>query len=654
MKKLFTLALALSVAFTGFSQVAKVSSKISTKHAAQAISVTGNEVFQNVGSQANMTRNEAELDYTYYDWQTNTAAKNQTMNFPDGCVGISYVYSGDTDHTDRGTLVAIYNPTTEEWTTSEGKIEDHKTGFGCAARYGQNGIVVVSRNPSSSTCEVYIIEDKDNLPHGDLAPVYIMDPIHNPHFPAVMCTGPDHKNIHILVTGLNEVTEDGQTNPFYYFRSMDGGTTWDEYMTIPELGRQFCPQYGSGQDAYFIENTGGDQLSIVVNTRRGDGVVLTSNDNGNSWDRTEYYHHPGIDVDFGDPQNGGVMYMYPRWTSALYDNNGILHLAYEFGGGSGDATSTSYYPLIGGIGYWNEEMPYHGESAPQYGCDPNNPMPMVPGNPFIMDSAYISQDIYSSWWLWSNATHPMWNEYIGYVTPLDEYEHPLEDPYSATEFIDWSSLTIDSHGHYNGGVCEMPVLVKTPGDDLFVAVWIAMDEHNTGGATGGQYFMKLFTRASLDKGLTWTPMQQITSDFMYQLSECVYPQAAITGNTLVVACQMDQEPDSYLIGSGGDAMPDDNYYQAFTFDLTELFPEYDGVEEQTVTNTSMNLYPNPAIDQLNITLNQNAEIAIYNIVGQKVMSVEGHAGANNINISTLTSGVYFVNAGSATQKFVVK
>jgi len=338
----------------------------------------------------------------------------------------------------------------------------------------------------------------------------------------------------------------------------------------------------------------------------------------------------------------------------LYDNNGILHLAYEFGGGSGDATSTTYYPLVGGIGYWNEEMPYHGESAPQYGCDPNNPMPMVPGNPFIMDSAYIYQDIYLSWWLWSNATHPMWNEYIGYVTPLDEYEHPLEDPYSATEFIDWSSLTIDSHGHYNGGVCEMPVLVKTPGDDLFVAVWIAMDEHNTGGATGGQYFMKLFTRASLDKGLTWTPMQQITSDFMYQLSECVYPQAAITGNTLVVACQMDQEPDSYLIGSGGDAMPDDNYYQAFTFDLTELFPEYDGVEEQTVTNTSMNLYPNPAIDQLNITLNQNAEIAIYNIVGQKVMSVEGHAGANNINISTLTSGVYFVNAGSATQKFVVK
>ena len=149
-------------------------------------------------------------------------------------------------------------------------------------------------------------------------------------------------------------------------------------------------------------------------------------------------------------------------------------------------------------------------------------------------------------------------------------------------------------------------------------------------------------------------MQQITADFMYQLSEFVYPQAAITGNTLVIACQSDGEPDSYLIGSGGDVIADDNFYQAFTFDLTELFPEYDGVEEQVSNNTLMKVYPNPAVDQLNITLNQNADITIYNMMGQVVMTTEGHVGVNTINISNLTAGVYFVNAGSATTKFVVK
>ena len=71
-------------------------------------------------------------------------------------------------------------------------------------------------------------------------------------------------------------------------------------------------------------------------------------------------------------------------------------------------------------------------------------------------------------------------------------------------------------------------------------------------------------------------------------------------------------------------------------------------------NTLMNVYPNPAVDQLNITLNQNADITVFNMVGQVVMTTEGHVGVNTINISNLTAGVYFVNAGSATTKFVVK
>ena len=646
MKKLFTLALALLVVVGGYSQV-RTSRTDATRSAAQEIVLTGDESFQHVSNLPNITRSDAELDLTYYDWQTNTAGKNLTMNFPDGSIGMAYVISTASDHSDRGTNIAIYYPETDEWVTSEGKIEDHKTGFGCAARYGENGIVVVSRNPNTSTCEVYIIEDKDNLPHGDLAPIFIMDGAHNPHFAAVACNGPDHRNIHILVTALNETNDEGQVNPFYYIRSLDGGETWSDFMTIDYLGRDYCPQYGSGQDAYFMENTGGNELNIVVNTRRGDGVVLTSIDNGDTWNRTEFYHHPGIDVDYGE----GLAYMYPRWTSALWDNNRVLHVAYEFGGGTGDATSTSYYPGVGGVAYWSSVMPYHGEAQPQWGPDPNNPMPMQPGQPFIIDSAYLSQDIYASLWIWSDATHPMWDEYIGYITPLDDYDQPLLDPYEATSFTCSEDFT--AHGHYNGGICEMPVLLTTPLNDLLVAVWIGMDDHHTGGADSPKHLFKLFTRASLDGGNTWTPMINLTSDFTFELSECVYPQAAITSNTLVVACQMDGEPDSYLIGSGGDVIDDDNYYQALTFDLLELFG-YDGVEEQVTPNTQMTVYPNPATDQLGITLSRNSDIVIYNIMGQVVMTAEGHIGGNTLDISNLTSGIYFVNAGANTQKFIVR
>ena len=645
MKKLLTLSLALMMAFAGYSQVRKVSSNDAKRIVAQENIVTGDESFANVGSQTNMTRTDSELDYTFYDWQTNTAARDLTMNFPDGCVGFAHTISTDANHSDRGTNIVIYNPATDVWTTSGGKIENRKTGFGSAARYGENGIVVVSRDANTLKCGVYIIEDKDNLPSGDVAPIIEWDVEQNIHFPAVMCSGPDHKHIHILFTALNQTIND-QVNPYFYFRSLDGGQTWDEYKVIEQLGRQFCPQYGSGQDAYFMENTGGNRLDIVVNTRRGNGIVLTSTNEGDSWTTTEYYHHPGIDVDFGE----GLAYMYPRWTSALWDNNGVLHVAYEYGGGTGDATSTSYYPGIGGVAYWNNEMPYHGESLPQYGVDPNNPMPPTPGQPFIMDSSYIYQDIYASWFMWSDQTHPVWDEYIGYLPALDDEGNP--EPPIIDEITGFNIDDFTTHGSYNGGVCEMPILLMTPHQDLMVAVWIAMDENNQDG--NGKFYFKLFTRASEDGGLSWSTMIHLTNDFMYQYNECVYPQAAITNNMLVIACQMDGDADSWVIGNGTDYDGSDNYYQGLTFSLLDLFG-YDGVEENnTVSNTAMNLYPNPAVDQLNVTLNQNADIVIYNIMGQNVMNVEGHAGTNSINISSLNAGVYFISAGNDTQKFIVK
>ena len=472
---------------------------------------------------------------------------------------------------------------------------------------------------------------------------------YNPHFPTVMCTGPNHDHIHILVTALNQEIN-GQQNPYFYYRSMDGGQTWEEDLTIEYLGRDYSPGYGSGSDAYFMENTGGNELNIVVNTGRGDGVVLTSLDEGNTWNRTEFYHHPGIDVDYGE-----AIFLYPRWTSALWDNERNLHVAYEWNGRTGDPTSTSYYPGMGGVAYWNSVMPYKGDGVAN-GFDPNNPLPPVKDHPFIMDSAYIYQDIYASWWLWSDAPHEMWSEYIGYPTPLDENEQPLADPYQAEEFNMYDH-GMSNHGHYNGGVCEMPVLMMTPNGDMMVAVWMSLDDHHlNGGASNDLIFFKLFTRASFDNGVTWTPMRQITDDFMFQYTEFVYPQAAIDpiNNQLVVVVQADGEPDSFLIGTGGDTDQFDNLFTALTFDLNDLFG-YDGIGEgPMMNNTTLSVYPNPVSERLTVTLNQEDEVVIYNMMGQTVSSFQGHTGINTVDVSNMSSGIYFISAGSATQKFIVK
>jgi len=202
-------------------------------------------------------------------------------------------------------------------------------------------------------------------------------------------------------------------------------------------------------------------------------------------------------------------------------------------------------------------MPYHGEALPAWGPDPTNPRPMTPGEPFIMDSAYIFEDIYSSWYGWSDTTHGMWPEYFGYLPRLD---------------IDSSEFNIDDlslHGNYKCGPVAMPVLCKVPNtDNGLVAVWIALDENNIDG--NGNYYFKLWASASFNGGLTWSPQIPLTDDFMYQYSECVYPQAAVVGTTLIVVCQMDGETGTYVMDD--DLDPSDNYFQGLTFDITGFIP----------------------------------------------------------------------------------
>ena len=640
MKKLFTLALVLLVATIGYSQVRNVSRNNDFRQVSTMQVYNGMESLEFVQSEPNMTRSDGELDYTTYDWQSNCGNITRTIVWPDGKINFAYTIAGDNSYTDRGTGIGTYDSEADEWIPLGGRIENEKTGFGSIARYKENGIVIASHN--ANTVVLFIVEDKDQLTdlQGTVAAINSI-PDNNgiePTWANVMTSGPNRDIIHVLYTSY------GQTgNPMYYARSMDGGNTWDKLdVVIPFLSDEYFSDWGANI-AYWMETTEDNCLAFVVNNAWSDGMVIYSYDDGETWERKVYYHHPGINTDMTDH-----IVLYPRWASAQWGIGGELCVAYEFNGTTGEPGSGSYYPGIGGVAFWSENLPYHGETEPQFGCDPSNPMPMRPGQPFIMDTAYLYQDIYASWWLWSDATHPMWDEYMGYLPALGTDQQPEPDPYSVTEFnIDDRTL----HGSYNSGCVTMPVLAMVPDCNGFdmVAVWSAMDEHHIDGA--GNFYYKLFASYSGDGGRTWQPQIQLTTDFMYELSECVYTQAAVVGTTLVVACQMDGYTGTFV--QGDDEEPTDNYYQGFTFELNDLF-EGVGVPEVENHNTHMSVYPNPATDQIGIVLSQNADIVIYNIMGQVVMTAEGHAGANTLNISNLTSGIYFVNAGNETQKFIVK
>ena len=640
MKKLFTLALALTVAFCGYAQVKSVSTKdIKAAQMKEAARMEENTL-TNVQIQPNMTRTDGELDYTTYDWQTNAAAITRTIVWPDGKVNFAYTMATETGFGDRGTGIGTYDAVNDEWIPLNGRIENEKTGFGSIARYRDNGIVIASHN--ASTVGLFIVEDKDNMsPNSVPAVNYIPDSGIEPTWANVMTSGANRDIIHVLYTSYSQ---DG--NPMYYARTSDGGQTWDKLdEVIPFLSSEYVSDWGSNI-AYFMETTEDNCLAIVLSNAWSDGMVIYSYDDGETWERKVFWHHPGINNDMTDH-----MVAYPRWTSAQWGVDGELCLAYEFNGTTGEPGSGSYYPGLGGVSFWSENMPYNSTYTPQYGFDPTNPNPPVPGQAgFVMDTAYIYQDIYASWPPFSDGTHPegMLPEYFGYLPALtDDGEWESWDV--ATSFnIEDRSL----HGSYNSGCVAFPVLCVVPGSDGWdlVAVWSAMDENTTDGA--GNYYYKLFAAWSGDAGRTWSNMIHLTNDFMYQYSECVYNQAAIVGNTLIIASMVDGETGTYVQSDETD--PTDCYYQGFTFDLIDLFGAAVDVPEVPSNNVHMTVYPNPAVDQLNVTLSKNAEITVYNIMGQAIRTLEGRVGANTVDLSGLTSGVYFVKAGSDTQKFIVK
>ena len=87
-----------------------------------------------------------------------------------------------------------------------------------------------------------------------------------------------------------------------------------------------------------------------------------------------------------------------------------------------------------------------------------------------------------------------------------------------------------------------------------------------------------------------------------------------------------------------------------------------GIEDEATEDISYTVYPNPVNDVLNITIEQtavNTSISIINIVGKEVAQMPLVNGNNQLDVSTLSSGVYFYslktnNKVVETKKLIVR
>ena len=80
-----------------------------------------------------------------------------------------------------------------------------------------------------------------------------------------------------------------------------------------------------------------------------------------------------------------------------------------------------------------------------------------------------------------------------------------------------------------------------------------------------------------------------------------------------------------------------------------------GIDDQDLI--TLNMYPNPASDVLNISAQNTINtVEIYNVLGQKVIRMNVEDTSAEINVSNLNAGIYLIkyeiNNRTSTKKFV--
>lgn len=86
---------------------------------------------------------------------------------------------------------------------------------------------------------------------------------------------------------------------------------------------------------------------------------------------------------------------------------------------------------------------------------------------------------------------------------------------------------------------------------------------------------------------------------------------------------------------------------------TECDKIYSVEENAPGNSTSFIIYPNPANGKVVLETVSGTTFSIINIMGQTVMSGVMENGNNNIDVSDLDDGIYFITAGNETQKLVI-
>ncbi|MBC8314215.1 MAG: T9SS type A sorting domain-containing protein [Bacteroidales bacterium] len=543
---------------------------------------------------------------TWYDTQTYNHGNmmNRIYQHADGTIGATWMLMGASGDPDRGTAYNYYDGTT--WTGALPHLgNDPNNGFPSYAPWGPTGEIIAHYQYIAGEGPIKILR-REIKGQGDWAESVLEPPegFYSIVWHSMITSGENHEYLHLLALTYDDPYE-GLDYAVLYYRSPDGGVTWDieaeiidglsssDWLTLSSLGYSWAQPVG---------NT----IAFTYGFDYFNGLVFKSTDNGDTWEKIVVYESPFSPLTIPDltPVYGGG-----DGTSAIaLDSQGGVHVVfgrmlwfYDLAAGG----PWYYYPTsTEGMIYWNETMP-------------------------MLDSTTIST--YTLEFLEAGGNLVGW--LVGDTAAL---EIPTDQP------------------NYGVGLTSMPQLGIDAEDNLFLVYAALAPDY----FQNPYYFRHIYSNASFDGGTTWNGINDMTDGIVFWYSECVFPGVSpIVDDQVHIIFQEDFTPGT---GSGEECFINHmNFSKEFFVGIRDA----NTPSGFTVTQN----YPNPASHSTRVEIRMekpaNVSVSILNLLGNTLRRIDlgkMNSGTNliTIDVSGLSAGMYAycveVDGRRATRKMMVQ
>ncbi len=544
-----------------------------------------------LGSNSKSNLTEEIIGETTYDLQSNAAVQNRITYDPDnGTITAGWTMSAEynTSWADRGTGYNYHDGTSwDAYPTA--RLENSRGGWPSILRLGNGGECAITHNTANSNLNnaYRTTIGTGTWINSTITPDYLI-------WNRSATGGVDGNTIHMIA--LTEPaggtwtgdTVNGLSGALLYYRSQDGGDSWDiTDMQLP--GNDSTIHNGMSGDCYAITAQGETVVMAYFNDW-GDSYIVKSNDNGDNWTKTTFLDFPvdkyvmdsGFDLDNNDTTDHA--YSTDNYGALILDPNGDAHVFYgmmQYADDDLADAGSSWYPGENGIAYWNESF---GEDVtPTTLQDTIN----------YLDAAGVATPR-GRWW--SN----MMNDHIITAAP-DLNGDGMVDGIDST----------GGYALYYASRASMP----NAGLDGNGNIWLIFSGYTENIDNGAQVYRHLYATKSEDGGSTWkTPVDITPHDLFSGLQECVFGSMyPMVNDKLRIVYQADFEPG--LIVRGDEDLVDLNSIYYLEVDTVGLFDN---------TSTSINeIYHNNNID----------DNRIFDLLGREWKT----------DFANLPKGVYIIN-----------